>query len=402
MTTPAPSAAPVPLRIGDARKLALDAQGLLGPVPRAGRAAARVTAALRRLGAVQLDTISVLARSHELVAFSRAGAVGRDAVAHAYWGGGAVEYWAHAACVLPVEEWPWQADRRRRLRDRYLANVSAQTRAAFAEVLGRLRDLGPLTSDSLGGARNGGPWWDWSPLKTAAELLLGAGEVVCVERRGWRRVYDLPERALPAEVLGAEPPDAVCHGHKVRSAIARLGVGTLDDIADYFRLPIAAAKSAIETAALEGALVPASVEGWRKPAWADPAALARLSSGDVRGRSRAVILSPFDSLVWHRLRTERVFGFTTRIEAYTPAEQREHGYYVMPLLAGGRLAGRVDPKRDGRTLVVRRVTVEPSAVEHLGVALREAALWVGCDAVAVETVRPESLTDAVRATVAQS
>jgi uncharacterized protein YcaQ len=233
-------------------------------------------------------------------------------------------------------------------------------------------------------------------------MLLAAGDVVCVERRGWRRVYDLPERALPAEVLGAEPPDAACHAHKVRSAIARLGVGTADDIADYFRLPITAARSAIATAELEGALVPASVEGWGRPAWADPAALERLASGDVRGRSRAVLLSPFDSLVWHRPRTERVFGFTSRIEAYTPAEQREHGYYVMPLLAGGRLAGRVDPKRDGSTLVVRRVTVEQSAVEHLAVALREAAQWVGCDAVAVEQVRPAALTDAVRRTVARA
>lgn len=394
------ASARLPLRIGEARRLALDAQGLLGPYPHAGRPAARVMAALRRLGAIQLDTISVLARSHELVAFSRAGAVGRDAIARAYWGGGAVEYWAHAACVLPVEVWPWQADRRRLNRRRFLSK--AQYKDAFAEVLARLRDQGPLASDGLGGARKGGPWWDWSPLKNAAELLLAAGEVVCVERRGWRRVYDLPERALPAEVLGPEPPDDVCHDRKVRAAIARLGVATLDDIADYYRMPKAAAQVAVGRAELEGVLTPVAVEGWSKPAWADPDALARLSSGAVRGRARSLILSPFDSLVWYRPRAERLFGYTHRIEAYTPAKQREHGYYVMPLLAGGQLAGRVDPKREGRTLVVRRASVARVAVEHLATALRDAATWVGCDAIAVELVTPVSLTDAVRTAVARA
>jgi uncharacterized protein YcaQ len=396
------SAEPVALPLREARRLALAAQGLLGPPPAAGRPPARVAAALRRLAAVQLDTISVLARSHELVAFSRVGAVGRAAIQRAYWGGGAFEYWAHAACVLPVEDWPWYAFRRRNRVDRYLTSADSEQRAAYTEVLSRLRDLGPLTSEKLGGARNhGGPWWDWSPLKTAVELLLASGRVVCTQRRGWRRVYDLPERALPAEVLGAEPPDAACHARLVRTALSRLGVGTLDDIADYFRLPIVDARAAILLAEAEGAMVPVEVEGWSRPAWADPAALERLNAGELRGRARSLILSPFDSLVWFRPRTERLFGFVHRIEAYTPAAQREHGYFPMPLLAGGRLAGRVDPKRAGTTLIVRRVTVEPTAVAHLAAALREAAGWVGCDAIALEEVRPAALREAVTDAIAR-
>ncbi|KWX10888.1 cytoplasmic protein, partial [Carbonactinospora thermoautotrophica] len=189
------------LSADEARRIALRAQGLLGaPDRRAG-----VAGLLRRLGAVQLDTISVLARSHELVPYARLGAVGRATVETAYWanGGGsavAFEYWAHAACVLPVEEWPYFAFRRRAFRRRGWRWHRVPERTC-ADVLARLRAEGPLTATELGGAKNGGPWWDWSDTKIAIEWLLDLGEVVCVARRGWKRVYDLPERALPASVL---------------------------------------------------------------------------------------------------------------------------------------------------------------------------------------------------------
>src|SRR5262249_15904042 len=155
---------------------------------------------------------------------------------------------------------------------------------------------------------------------------------------------------------------------------------TLDDLADQFRMPLARAHAALEAAGL----VAVGVEGWPQPAFADPPALARLDSGGPRGRARPLLLSPFDSLVWHRPRTVRPFDSPHAIEAYVPAPRRIHGYSAMPLLAGGRLAGRVDPKRAGRTLVARRLTVRREAVEHLATALRSAAEWVGCDAVAVE------------------
>jgi uncharacterized protein len=336
---------------------------------------------LRRLGAVQLDTISVLARSHELVPYARLGPVGRARVERAYWSGAAFEYWSHAACVLPVESWPLFAFRRRAFRARGW-RWHAVPQDAIPGVLARLRDEGPMTVTELGGARRTTEWWDWSEVKVAVEWLLDLGEVVCTTRRGWRRVYDLPERALPAELLAPEPDDETCLRALVAQAGRALGVGTRADLADVHRLK----GEQVDAVVADTGLVPVEVEGWGAPAWADPAAL----DAPARGRHRTTLLSPFDSLVWNRRRTERVFGFVHRLEAYTPAAQREHGYFAMPLLAGGRLVGRMDPKRDGSTLHALRLSVAPRAVDAMAQALREAASWVGCDAVALGRVEPEA------------
>lgn len=379
------------LSADEARRLALRAQGLLGAPDRRGG----VPGLLRRLGAVQLDTISVLARSHELVPYARLGAVGRDAVESAYWGGRppqAFEYWSHAACVLPVAEWPSFGFRRRafRRRGRRWHDVDD---AAAASVLDRLRVDGALTATDLGGAKNGGPWWDWSATKIAVEWLLDIGEVVVTERRGWRRVYDLPSRGLPEEVVGRELTDEECVRRLVRFASRALGVATVADLADYHRLR----REQVETSLPYTGLVPVSVAGWRQAAWVDP----ELLQAPARGRHRTTLLSPFDSLVWDRRRTLRVFGFSHALEAYKPAHRREHGYFAMPLLAGGRLVGRVDPARDGRTLVARRVSLDNAkAVDALADALAEAATWVGCDSVAVQVVDPGNLASRVRKAVA--
>jgi len=368
----------------EARRLALRAQGLLGAVaPRTGSRA--VAAMLRRLGAVQLDTISVLARSHELVAYSRLGPVGRSAVEHAYWGGAGVEYWSHAACVLPVECWPFYSFRRRWFTERGRRWHERPPESVFAEVRAGLAD-GPLTANGLGGARRGGPWWDWSATKIAVEFLLDSGEVVCTRRIGWRRVY-LPERALPAAVRDADSlDDAACHRELVRLAGAALGVGTVADLAEYPRLK----REAVSAVVADSGLVPVLVGSRREPAWADPLALDSLGG---RGRHRTTLLSPFDSLVWDRARTRRVFGFSHALEAYKPAARREHGYFAMPLLTQGQLRGRVDPKRVGDTLVGRTVSVDsPAAVVPMAQALREAASWVGCSTVRIERVTPAELS----------
>ncbi|MEX2986237.1 winged helix-turn-helix domain-containing protein [Streptomyces sp. C36] len=373
--TPATPRPEAELSADEARRLALRAQGLLGAPDR--RAATR--GVLRRLGAVQLDTISVLARSHELVPYARLGAVGREAIEEAYWSGDhAFEYWSHAACILPVEEWPLFAFRRRALRARgHRWHVMQDSERSCAAVRARLEADGPLTAAELGGARNGGEWWDWSETKIAVEWLLDTGEVVCTRRRGWKRVYDLARRAVPDALFHDDLDDAECTRRLVAQAGAAMGVATRADLADYHRL-----KGEQVDAVIEGTgLVPVAVAGWSKPAWADPAALA----DDARGRHRTTLLSPFDSLIWDRPRTERIFGFTHRLEAYVPKAKRVHGYFAMPLLTGGRLAGRVDPAREGRTLVARQVSLEgPRAVEPMARALREAAEWVGCDAVRVE------------------
>lgn len=382
----------------EARRIQLRAQGLLGRALPAGGRHGGVRGMLRRLGAVQLDTISVLARSHELIPYARIGPVGRDQVELAYWGNGdAFEYWAHAACVLPIEEWPYFAFRRRANRERGWSWRPAAV-GTEDQIIDRLRADGPLTATELGGAKNGGAWWDWSDVKVGVERLLAMGEVVCVRRVGWRRVYDLPERVIPAELRAERFDDTVCLTRLVAHAGRALGVATRADLADYYRLNRAQVAAVIEASGL----VPVVVSGWRDRAWADPGAL----SAPVRGRHRTTLLSPFDSLIWDRKRTSRVFGFDHRLEAYVPKAKRVHGYFTMPLLAGGRLIGRVDPAREGRTLVARRVSFEPSAlrgpahvaaaVDALRIALWQATEWVGGDDVCVEIVDPPGVADPVR------
>ena len=380
----------------EARHAALRAQGLLGRDLDGG-----VDGLLRRVGAVQLDTISVLARSHELVAYARLGDAGRTTVEQAYWGqpARAFEYYAHANCVLPIEAWPFFAFRRRQWRKRPIRRFSARV---LREVRARLRE-GPVTASDLGGARkdNSG-WWNWSESKHAIEMLYRRGEAVCTSRRSWKRIYDLPERALSSRMLEDEPSDAECFRYLVRCAGRALGVGTRRDIANYFRLttkPVGSPPDAhrlLDAAIADSGLVRVNVEGWRETAFADPIALASLA----RERHRITLLSPFDSLVWERERTARLFGFTFSLEAYVPKAKRAHGYFTMPLLADGRLVGRVDPARDGKTLVVRKLTLDDrSAVSAMAAALREAASWVGCDCIRVEQVRPRSIAAAIRKAV---
>ena len=392
------------LSADDVRLMTLRAQGLIGTEGRRGG----VPAMLRRLGAVQLDTISVLARSHELVAYARLGPVPRERIERAYWHPrqAAFEYWSHAACVLPIEEWPYYAFRRRALRARG-KRWHQSHRGTCAEVLARLRAEGPLTATQLGGAKNGGAWWDWSDTKIAVEWLLDVGDVICVRREGWRRVYDLPDRVLPGGLLAGEPTDAECLARLAASAARSLGVVTRADLIDYHRLreltsPGARHADLVDEAAEAAGLTPVVVDpaaaaGRAGPAparsgitmgWADPVALAQANAG-AGGRHRVTLLSPFDSLVWDRKRTRRMFGFDHSLEAYVPRARRVHGYYVMPLLAGGRLVGRVDPVRQGQTLVARQLSlISAAATAPMARALREAAGWVGCSAVVAERVRP--------------
>jgi uncharacterized protein len=377
------------------RRITLFAQGFLGAAAKRGG----VAGALRRLSAVQLDTISVLARSHELVAYARLGPVGRDAVENAYWPARkptTFEYWAHAACILPIEDWPYYAWRRRAIaaRGQRWHKVSEQ---ACAKVLERLRDEGPLTATQLGGAKAGGPWWDWSEVKIAAEWLLDTGQAVCVRRIGWRRVYDLPERVIPGPLLDLAPSDTDCLAHLVASTTRALGVATHADLIEYQRLNGHGLQirggEALDAAAETAGLAAVTVPGGKRPvrAWADPAALAWLSAGG-RGTHRTTLLSPFDSLMWDRKRTLRMFGYHHLFEPYVPKEKRERGYFTMPLLAGGQIAGWVDPAREGKTLVAKNVFVEKAAaVAPMARALAEAAQWVGCEQVRAERTSPTAL-----------
>jgi uncharacterized protein len=383
------------LSADEVRRITLYSQGFLG----AGAKRGDVSGVLRRVSAVQLDTISVLARSHELVAYARLGPVGRDAVENAYWPAKTpktFEYWAHAACILPIEDWPYYGWRRRAIaaRGHRWHQVSEQ---ACEQVLGRLRDEGPLTATQLGGAKAGGPWWDWSEVKIAAEWLLDTGRAVCVRRTGWRRVYDLPERAVPKELLDIEPTDAECLSYLVAAVGRALGVATHADFIEYQRLNgyglHLRGGEALDGAAAAAGLIPVTVPGSKRPVpgWGDPAALAWLAAGG-RGTHRTALLSPFDSLIWDRKRTLRMFGYRHLFEPYVPKEKRERGYFTMPLLAGGQITGWVDPGREGKTLIGRNIFLEkPAAVAPMARALAEAAQWVGGENVATERVQPSAL-----------
>jgi uncharacterized protein YcaQ len=276
------------LSADEVRRITLYAQGFLG----AGAKRGGVAGVLRRVSAVQLDTISVLARSHELVAYARLGPVGRAAVEEAYWPARkptTFEYWAHAACILPIADWPYYAWRRRAIaaRGQRWHKVSEE---ACEQVLGRLRDEGPLTATQLGGAKAGGPWWDWSEVKIAAEWLIDTGRAVCVRRTGWRRIYDLPERVIPAELLGLEPTDDECLAHLVGTVSRALGVATHPDFMEYQRLNGYGLQlrdvTRLDGAAAAAGLVPVTVHGGKPHGAAFPVRLADLGqeagAADVR------------------------------------------------------------------------------------------------------------------------
>ena len=399
----------VSITAAQARRIALWRQGLLGSAPRAGKLAAqeqRVHDMVRFLGAVQLDTISVLARTHELVAYARFGALERTAIEAAYWNGdSSFEYWSHAACILPVESWPLFTFRRRHYASRGI-RWHEVTKKSVDNVLARLHGDGPLTTKDIGGAKASGYWWDWSDSKIAMEYLLDTGLVVCTSRVGWRRIYDLAERVIPTSLRARRgwnddegiigPSDDECIRALILAGAEVMGVGTADDIADVHRL----SKADVRRNAAELGLVPVQVQGWSEPAWATSDALEWLGQGS-RVRSRTTLLSPFDSIIWHRPRTQRLFGMQHRLEAYTPAPKRVHGYFAMPVLHRGELVARVDPKREGAVLVASRVTLEEgpvaSASEGIALALIEAARWVGCEDIRVDEVIPASAAREVRA-----
>jgi hypothetical protein len=388
VTTP-DSTARDTLSAKEATRIALFAQGMRGPRLRGGPAKV-----VHHLRGVQLDTICVLARSHELVNFARLGALPRKKIEDAYWGrrSQTFEYWSHAACVLPLELWPaYAAKRRARAARGFRWHQLQDHQRSCADVVARLRDGGPLTARGLGGAKKSGTWWDWSEIKIAAEWMLDVGTVVCRERRGFERVYDLAEGAIPEELLGLEFDDESCARILVESAGRAMGVATIADLAAYHGLRNSVVRSVLANTSLRAV----RVEGWRDRAYLAENAEAGLASG-LRGRT--VLLSPFDSLLWDRARLDRLFHFTYRLEAYVPAPKRVVGYYAMPILAGDRIVGLVDPKRAGDTLHARHVVIHDTrAIEHIAVALREAATWVGCERVVIDRVTPTESHTALRA-----
>jgi hypothetical protein len=284
----------------------------------------------------------------------------------------------------------WRMDAVRIRGWRMIREMAARRDGFVDSVLARIRDEGPVVAADVS-VREGrkGPWWDWDDAKTALEFLFETGQLAVTRRpRDFARVYDLPERVLPAEVLNAPaPPEHDARKELLERAALSLGVGTVGDLADYHRQVIPVCRPLVAELVEEGRLLAAQVEGWNQRAYVHPEATVPRR---VEGRA---LLSPFDSLVWNRERTERLFGFRYRIEIYVPAPKRIYGYYVLPFLLDGRLVARVDLKADranGR-LLVQAVHGEPGvdAAEvgaELAAELQLMARWLGLSSV-VKTKR---------------
>ena len=377
------------LSAGQARRVALAASGFAAGRP-ATAGLRQLRAMVRRLSIVQIDSVNVLARAHYLPGWSRLGGYDvADLDRLAYRRGDLFEYWAHEASLLPVELEPLLRWRKAAAREhqgiwRSVAAV-AQARPDLAEaVLERVRAEGPLAASDFGD-RALGSWWGWSDTKRVLEFLFWSGRLAVADRRrSFERVYDLPERVLPAAVLAAPtPPEAEARRALLLLAARAHGVATASDLADYFRQPVPVVRPLLAEMVADGSLLPVAVEGWDAPGYLLPGlAVPRR----VEGRA---LLAPFDPLVWERPRVRRIFGFDYRIEIYVPAEQRRHGYYVLPFLLGDRLVARADLKADrARGLLwVRAVHAEPGAPAETGAALalelQEMAVWLGLDGVEV-------------------
>ena len=368
--------------------MALAAQGFARPRPPGSpswRAQRRV---IERLGLLQLDSVNVLVRAHYLPLFSRLGPYERaliDRRALCARADTLFEYWAHEASLLPVELHPlfrWRMARAARLEGTYAGLAAfardnrAYVEATYAQVVAR----GPITAAELAEpGRRSGSWWGWHDGKAALEHLFWAGRLTTASRRGFERVYDLPERVLPRQVLELPtPPENDAIRALLRHAALALGVATAADLRDYFRLKPADALPRLAELVEEGTLLPVTVEGWRQPAF-----LAAGASLPRRVAARCLI-APFDPLIWERDRAERLFGFRYRLEIYTPAPRRVFGYYVLPLLLGDRLVARVDLKaaRTEGVLDVLAAHLEPAVdqgevAEALAVELGELARWLG-------------------------
>jgi uncharacterized protein YcaQ len=300
-----------------------------------------------------------------------------------------VEYWAHVQALMPVELWPAMQHRMDHYRERQFKWWRDVPRDLHDGLIAEIRDRGALTARDLdtGAPRAKEHWgWNWSQARIALDFLYMTGELAIAGRNGQFEVrYDLPERVIPAEILDLPAlPKREAEIELVRRAARSHGVATVHDLRDYYRLPLLDdARAAVDALVEAGELEPVQVEGWKRPAY-----LHRDARLPRRVRARA-LLSPFDPVVWERARTEALFDFFYRIEIYTPAAKRVHGYYVLPFLLGERIVGRVDLKADRRTgaLLVHAAYAEPSAGDdtaaELAAELWRLAAWLGLDDVAV-------------------
>jgi uncharacterized protein YcaQ len=370
------------LSAAEARRVALAAQGFGRTAPGSLRGV------LDRIALVQIDSVNVVQRAHYLPFFSRLGPydtarldrLSQRAPRRLF------EYWGHEASLIRVEHQPLLRWRMARAADDAwggVRRVISEQPGLVARVLEDIRRDGPIAASEIAEEerpKRSGPWWDWSDVKRACEWLFWSGQITSARRRGFERLYDVPERVLPRPVVDAPtPPVDEAQRELVRIASRALGVAAERDLRDYFRLPAADAKARVAELVEAGDLLPVTVEGWRGPAYLH--AQARVP----RAIDARALLGPFDNLLWERSRVERLFGFRFRLEIYVPAPQRVYGYYVLPFLLGDRLVARVDLKADRQAgrLLVHAIHLEDGAPgetrEALDAELSELASWLGLD-----------------------
>jgi hypothetical protein len=388
------------LTVVQARRYAVAAQGFTDPRP-GGRIDVRhFRRVLERIGLVQLDSVNVFSRTHYMPFLARLGSYDRDVLDGWLWGSGELfEYWGHEASLISTRDhrlWRWRMNGNWEW-DR-VTQIHREHPGYMDAVLDQVRERGPLRAADLHdpGQRDGTAMWGWSKGKVALEALFMEGLVTTSHRPNFVRMYDLTERVIAGEHLtadGLEREEA--QSVLLMKAARSLGVATADDLADYYRIRMPQARPLVEKLAAGGQLIEAEVPGWRKTAYLHPE--ARLPRR-VEGRA---LLSPFDNLVWHRDRVERLWDFHYRIEIYVPEAKRVYGYYVLPLLLDGELVARVDLKSDRKqkALLVKGAFAEPGVDKsRVGRELREeletVAAWLGLDEVRVS--RNGDLAESVR------
>jgi uncharacterized protein len=376
------------IALAAARRIALGAQGFADPRPtgRVDRRHFRRT--LERMGLIQIDSVNVLVRSQELPLFARLGAHPRSMIGDATKAGQLFEYWVHEASHVDMNHyhlhrWKMAQDHRW---ERYW-NVSGRRPDYIDEVHRRIELDGPVASGDLS-ERVGkkGAWWDWDDAKVALEHLFWKGRVTATRRpNDFARIYDLTERVIPAAVLARPvPPEAEARKQLLELAARHHGIATFTDLTDYHRQKNAPCKPLIAELVEDGTLREVHVEGWDKPAY------LHRDARIPRRINACTLLSPFDPVVWNRDRAHRLFGFHYRIEIYTPQPKRIYGYYVLPILWGDGVVGRLDMKADRHAgaLLVQGSFTEPGVpagalADDLAPELEAMARWLGLDHVEV-------------------
>ncbi|MFC1457693.1 winged helix-turn-helix domain-containing protein [Microvirga arabica] len=374
------------ITLAQARRIALAAQGFHEGRP-AAATKRHVSRVLQRSHLLQIDSVNVLVRAHYMPLFSRLGSYDRgllEKIAYHPKKREAFEYWGHEASLIRLDLQPlfrWRMERAARGDGTYggLARFGREKRAFIEEVRREIETRGPIGAGELSiGGKGQGSWWGWSDGKRALEWLFWAGQVTTATRRGFERLYDLPERVLPSDILAMPTPSAEeAQRELLRLSIRALGIASERCLRDYFRLEPKDAKARIPELVEAGDLMPVTVKGWDGLVYLDPQAKV-----PRRVEARALV-SPFDPIVWERTRTERLFDFRYRIEIYTPAEKREFGYYCLPFVLGERIVARVDLKADraAGNLIVHSVHPEASVAPEeiapaLGDELRLMAEWL--------------------------